>query len=98
MYKFLSLLSVAVMLMISCGQSAENADKHAHPHDTSAATKADPYKDVDFAVAKDLVCGMPLSAGVNDTCHYEGKVYGFCAKECKEEFLKDPAGYLSAAK
>lgn len=51
---------------------------------------------LDFAVKKDLSCGMPTSAGVSDTVTYKGKLYGFCAKECKEDFLKDPEGHLAA--
>lgn len=44
---------------------------------------------------KDYSCGMPVSAGISDTCHYKGKAYGFCSKECKEEFLKDPDKVLA---
>lgn len=44
---------------------------------------------------KDHVCGMPVSAGISDTAHYKGKVYGFCSKECKDEFVKEPLQYLS---
>jgi YHS domain-containing protein len=51
-----------------------------------------------FASPKDLACGMPLSAGVGDTAHYHGKLYGFCSKECKEEFLKNPSAYLISSK
>jgi len=29
---------------------------------------------------------MPLSAGVEDTLVLNGKVYGFCSTECKNEF------------
>lgn len=47
---------------------------------------------------KDLSCGMPISAGLEDTAHYKNKVYGFCSKECKEAFLKDPEAALKAAK
>jgi YHS domain-containing protein len=39
---------------------------------------------------KDPSCGMPLTAGIEDTVHYNGKVYGFCSDECKQIFLKDP--------
>lgn len=42
----------------------------------------------------DLNCGMPLTYGIEDTCHYHGKVYGFCSKECKDEFVRDPAGAI----
>jgi len=51
---------------------------------------------IKLSANSDLVCGMPVKAGVEDTAHYKGKVYGFCAKECKEEFLKDPKQYLTA--
>ena len=39
---------------------------------------------------KDPSCGMPVTAGIEDTVHYDGKVYGFCSDECKQIFLKDP--------
>jgi YHS domain-containing protein len=39
---------------------------------------------------KDPSCGMPVTAGIMDTVHYNGKVYGFCSDECKQLFLKDP--------
>ena len=52
------------------------------------------FPGVDFASKKDLACGMPLSAGVADTAHYEGKIYGFCSAECKDSFMKEPQKYL----
>jgi YHS domain-containing protein len=51
-----------------------------------------------FDYKKDPSCGMPLTAGVEDTLHYKGKLYGFCSKECKDAFLKDPASYVAQAK
>lgn len=50
---------------------------------------------VKFASKYDPVCGMPLSAGIEDTAHYKHKIYGFCATGCKEEFVKDPVGTLA---
>lgn len=44
---------------------------------------------------KDYACGMPVTAGISDTTHYDGKAYGFCSTECKDEFLKDPKKYLA---
>ena len=44
---------------------------------------------------KDPACGMPLTAGLEDTTRYKGKLYGFCSKECKEEFLKNPVGFTA---
>ena len=49
---------------------------------------AKPFEGIIFASKRDTVCGMPLSAGVADTLHVNGKIYGFCATECKEEFVK----------
>jgi YHS domain-containing protein len=40
---------------------------------------------------KDPSCGMPMSAGIEDTVHYNGKVYGVCSEECKQAFLKNTA-------
>lgn len=46
---------------------------------------------------KDPSCGMPVTAGISDTAHYKEKVLGFCSKECKESFLKDPETMIAAA-
>lgn len=46
---------------------------------------------------KDPACGMPVSAGIGDTAHYKSHVMGFCSKECKELFQKNPDGLLAAA-
>ena len=44
---------------------------------------------------KDYTCGMPVTAGISDTCYYEGKAYGFCSPECMAEFKKDPAAAIA---
>lgn len=44
---------------------------------------------------RDFICGMPVTAGIADTAHYKGKVYGFCATECKDEFMKSPDAYTA---
>jgi YHS domain-containing protein len=43
---------------------------------------------------KDLVCLMPVSLGIADTITHNGKLYGFCASQCKEAFIKNPGAYL----
>ena len=99
MRKLFFLLFSGAFLMAACNNNTETSGEAGHNHDTTATVeKADPYKDVVFDNPKDVVCGMPISAGVSDTAHYNSKVYGFCAKECKDEFLKDPESYLAAAK
>ena len=45
--------------------------------------------------SKDPVCGMPMKHDIADTTLYKNKVYGFCAKECKEEFIKNPESFLT---
>lgn len=45
---------------------------------------------------KDHSCGMTLQEGqIADTTTYNGKVYGFCAAVCKEDFLNDPEATLN---
>jgi len=46
---------------------------------------------------KDPACGMPVTAGIGDTAHYNGQVLGFCSTECKATFKKDPAALIAAA-
>lgn len=96
-------LIIAVLLLTACN----NAPKPAH-----SAAWADSMPAIDsmnkglrkdfsrlaFANKKDLVCHMPLTAGIGDTATYNGKLYGFCSKECKDAFEKDAAGYVAKAK
>ena len=89
-----------LVLAASCNNSADKqapANEAAdHTEHTNAAQEAKPQFTADMVDnKKDFACGMPVSAGISDTAHYEGKVYGFCSRECKDEFMKDPAGYLA---
>jgi len=88
----------AAFLLFSCAAKTEKkeAAEPMHEHSTSAATEKNLYKDVVFDSKKDFACGMPISAGVSDTAHYKEKVYGFCSKECKDEFVKSPDSYITA--
>src|SRR5258708_24072675 len=40
---------------------------------------------------RDPSCGMPVAAGIEDTVHYRNKELGFCSKDCKKKFFKNPA-------
>ncbi|MEQ1553514.1 MAG: YHS domain-containing protein, partial [Ferruginibacter sp.] len=75
-------------------EDQQNADSTS----SMGATKDTALKKLVFAVNKDLVCGMPVTAGISDTTIYNGKIYGFCAPDCKAEFLKDPNQFLTAKK
>lgn len=92
-----------VVLLASCGESKTEEKSSATAPETRAAVsdsveKKKPFEGVVFASQKDPVCGMPLRAGVEDTAHYKDGVYGFCAAECKEEFVKNPDQYLKGEK
>jgi putative intracellular protease/amidase/YHS domain-containing protein len=65
----------------------KNMETVLHPEKT--------FRQMKFDNTKDFVCGMPITAGIKDTVHYQKHVYGFCATECKEEFAKNPAFYVS---
>lgn len=88
------------LIVISCNNTNETSNiQKSNIHDT-AAIAAKPIDSLTKYTAamlddkKDLVCGMPVSAGIADTAHYKGKVYGFCSKECKDELVKNPAKYI----
>lgn len=55
-----------------------------------------PFKGLALDNPKDFYCGMDVHKyGISDTLHYKGKIYGFCSKMCKEEFVKTPDKYLT---
>lgn len=91
------LVSIAIiMALFSCAEKKQQTEAPVTimKMDTAVAQK-DNFKQVVFDSKKDVVCGMPVTAGIADTTHYKRKVYGFCSAECKEEFLKSPAQYLA---
>lgn len=47
-----------------------------------------------FANDIDYICGMKVMPDYTDTCHYQGKVYGFCSEYCKDKFVANPKEYL----
>ena len=85
---------LSLVILISCVFGA--ACNEAKPK-TEVIQMRKPSTDsaMKFTVAmvdnkKDPSCGMPVTAGIADTVHYEGKILGFCSVECKEQFLKNP--------
>lgn len=84
---FLATLMVAMLIACKNEQTEQTENKQ----ETMQATEEEKTIDVSkltFASDKDPICGMPVKSGVADTATVDGKLYGFCAKECKEEFLK----------
>ncbi len=88
------ILGFFLLLAVSCNQP-EHSRKEVMPMPVKTDSVKPELKDLAFGSKTDLVCGMPLKAGVEDTLHYKGNLYGFCAKECKEDFLKDPEKYIA---
>lgn len=95
--KFFFHLIVTGLMLSACNEAAN--DKAAHKdHSTNDVTVMDtaPVKNNLLGLVnnkKDPICGMPVTAGVSDTLHYQGKVLGFCAPECKAEFALKPEDY-----
>jgi YHS domain-containing protein len=95
----LSLATVAFAIT-ACGNSQSEVKES--PKDASISMSTDTSVTVTYDISlvmnkKDPTCGMPVTAGISDTAHYEKYVLGFCSKECKDEFLKNPKASLAAA-
>ncbi|MES2619930.1 MAG: YHS domain-containing protein [Bacteroidota bacterium] len=92
MKRILFLAAFALTAFNSCHQKTA---VEANPVPVTEA-KGETIQLADLATDKDLVCGMVLEGqSIADTALYEGKMYGFCASECKAEFLKNPQSYLT---
>ena len=91
-------VAVLLVLTFACGQTNTNASNSATSKIAMADTSAEKtYPRALVNNKKDPSCGMPVTAGIGDTAHYEKYVLGFCSTECKNEFLKNPTASLAAA-
>jgi YHS domain-containing protein len=97
---FLMLPVAALVILAACNQKAEpKADASATEVTPAATAETVNVKVSELSTPKDYVCGMNVEEGaIADTTTYEGKLYGFCSKECKAEFVKEPAKYLAQGK
>ena len=98
----ISLFISISMFLLACGNTMNNTANTATTSDTTANMATDTASEKTYDVKildnkKDPTCGMPVTAGVSDTAHYKNKVIGFCATECKAEFLKNPEANIAAA-
>jgi YHS domain-containing protein len=87
-----------VGLIAACRNTSSKKPVPGSPVKSATATPPKPrFIKIDTALLasrKDLVCYMPLWTGIGDTCTYKGKIYGFCSKDCKDDFLKSPTEYI----
>ncbi len=98
----ITLFICATMFLIACGNTMNDTTNTAATSETTANMATDTASEKTYDVKildnkKDPTCGMPVTAGVSDTAHYKNKVIGFCATECKTEFLKNPEANIAAA-
>jgi YHS domain-containing protein len=90
---------VILSLISACKNESKNEVQVQVP--LAGITPPDTLKKFSLSLVdnkKDLVCGMPLVYGIGDICHYKGKYYGFCSKECKDTFMKSPEKYFENLK
>lgn len=86
----------SITLFSACNsnpQPAAQKDAMGNPSETpqSAAIQVAPEN---LATLKDVVCGMSIKPdNIADTALVNGRVYPFCATECKKTFLADIAKY-----
>ncbi len=89
------ILVISILLAACNSRTQKETSVKNAKEATSVVAPANKYPNITFASKKDLNCGMPLSAGIEDTAHYKGKIYGFCSKECKDAFLKNPEAEIA---
>jgi YHS domain-containing protein len=78
-----------ITVLVACNETKqENTTEATAMNHMPASTAVPDFSMVQFASKRDTTCRMPLTAGIADTAIVDGKPYGFCSKECKEEFLK----------
>jgi len=91
-----SFFALLMLGAFACSNNQENSNEaqQATMHQSETAVEAKYTPDM-VVNEKDYTCGMPVTAGISDTCHYEGKAYGFCSPECMADFKKDPAAAIA---
>ena len=101
MLKKLFYTLIAACLVFTACQSGAEQTPPAKSGDTTLTMQPDSaanaFEHMLVDNKKDPACGMPVSAGISDTAHYKGKVLGFCSKECKSTFEKNPETLIAAA-
>ena len=87
-------ISACILFLAACTNEPSNEEKAAAAKQkVDNAMKADKAAHMNIAglniQPEDPYCNMPITAGITDTATVRSKLYGFCSKECKEEFLKE---------
>jgi YHS domain-containing protein len=88
------------MFLLACGGNSSSTTTATSMDSTVTVAAEDSVIMYDISLVdnkKDPTCGMPVTAGISDTAHYDNKVLGFCSAGCKEAFLKNPKANMAAA-
>ncbi len=84
--------NLGLLMVVAAFGCHSNTTPASAGRDTIQASRqfekpANKFAGIQMASKKDTSCGMPLSAGLEDTVQLAGNVYGFCSKECKNNFV-----------
>lgn len=87
MNHFIKLTFTIILFFSAC---TENKTQEDHQDATAIKEVSKSiFEGISFASKIDTICGMPVNTKtVEDTLMVDGKIYGFCAVECKQEFIK----------
>lgn len=98
LYSFSFVVLGSSIFLTACGNNSATSTATMDSAATSTAQDSAVSYDISLVQnKKDPTCGMPVTAGISDTAHYDNKVLGFCSAGCKEEFLKNPKANIAAA-
>lgn len=86
-YRNLFVVFFSLICIAACNSNTQQTTLKDTTNTATAEVPKTDFSQVTFATKKDTTCGMPLTAGLEDSVQLQGKVYGFCSKECKEEFV-----------
>lgn len=93
----LCILTVAALLVTACQSGPSKTEAQVTDSSMMKTDSTNIFEHMLVDNQKDPSCGMPVSAGIGDTAHYKDKVLGFCSKECKAAFEKNPDAMIAAA-
>jgi YHS domain-containing protein len=99
---FFALILSASLIVSACGNASNEQTSTITATDTVIKMTEDTLSAKSYDVKildnkKDPTCGMPVTAGVSDTAHFQNKIIGFCSSECKAAFIENPTANIAAA-
>jgi YHS domain-containing protein len=88
-------IMLSLLILSSC-KKEEVKKEMKEEKEVGFEKPSNPLNDLKYDNKIDFYCNMDITKyGVSDTVAYKGKLYGFCSKMCKDEFVKTPEKYLA---